>query len=86
MAKNRRVKWGKPTVQGSRKVRVSKCGRFRIVTMAMASGRAGYFNARAYESTLANGKRIGRHLHDTLEGALDAVEWENDPNWEPEDS
>lgn len=62
--------------------RVSKCGRYRVVTMRMASGRNGYWNARAYEAQRANGTRIG-NLQDSLSDALDACEYENDPSWEP---
>lgn len=81
----RKVKWGKATATtGSRYERLSKCGRFRIVSLFMASGRNGYFNARAYSpERIADGKRLCRDLCDKLEDALDAVEWENDPNWEP---
>jgi hypothetical protein len=78
------VKWGRAVVDRQGKpVRVSKCERYRVVTRQMASGRSGYFNARAYEAQRANGSRIGK-LQDSLADALDAVEFEHDPNWEPE--
>lgn len=83
MAK-RNVKWGKPTEdRGGKFIRESKCKRFRIVTRRMASGRNGYFNTPAYDPRRADGTRIGRELCDTLAEALDMVESENDPNWEP---
>lgn len=80
----REIKWFRPKkYRGTRLERVSKCGRFQVITYSMASGRPGYFNARAYEA-LVDGRRIGRELHDTLEMALDACETENNPNWEPD--
>lgn len=84
--RNRQVKWDKPVQQHSKIIRTSKCGRFRIVTRRMASGRNGHFNAKAYSPEFADGKRIGKDLRDTLTDALDAVEQANDPNWEPEES
>ena len=81
----RQVKWKAPVKEGhgTKLVRESKCGRFRNVSKNMASGRNGYFNARAYEPQRADGTRIGRELQDKLSDALDVVESENDPNWEP---
>jgi hypothetical protein len=80
----RKVKWGRPTRDKyGDAVRVSKCGRFRVLTMPMASGRNGYWNARAYDAQRADGTRIGKRVHDTLIEALDACEFENDPTWEP---
>ncbi len=83
--RNRKVKWDKPVQQLNKVIRTSKCKRFRVVTMRMASGRNGYFNGKAYSPEHADGKRIGRDLRDTLTDALDAVEQANDPNWEPEE-
>ncbi len=80
----RAVKWNRPEPDKyGDAVRVSKCGRFRIQTMKMASGRNGYWNARAYELQTPDGKRLGKVLHDQLIDALDAAEYSNDPNWEP---
>jgi len=80
----RQVKWKRAVLDKSDKtVRVSKCERFRVLTREMASGRNGYFTAHAYEAMRADGSRIGANLYDTLIEALDAVEFENDPNWEP---
>lgn len=78
----RKVRWRAPARDRyDNAVRESKCGRFKVTTRAMASGRNGYWNDRAYLAERADGTRIGR-LHDTLTEALDAVEFENDPNWE----
>lgn len=79
----RNVKWNKATeTRTGNAERLSKCGRFRIVSKRMASGRNGHFNARAYAAERVDGTRIGR-LCDTLRDALDLVEYENDPSWEP---
>lgn len=68
--------------RGTDVVRLSKDGRFRIRSMRMASARNGCWNERAYSAERADGRRIGP-LNDTFQDALDAVELENDPNWEP---
>lgn len=82
-ASDRKVRWGKAAdTRSLSKIRTSKCGRYRIVTMAMSSSN-GYWNTRAYSAERADGTRIGRHPHDYLEDAMDAVEFDNDPNWEP---
>ncbi len=80
----RQVKWGRPQKDKyDNTFRVSKCGRYKVVTHEMASGRNGFFNDRAYETLrLADGTRIGA-LNDTLEMALDVADYDNDPNWEP---
>ena len=79
----RQVRWSKATRNDyGQAVRVSKCGRFHVVSRRMASVRAGHWNARAYELTRPDGTRIGR-LRDTLQEALDEAEFFNDPNWEP---
>ena len=83
----RALRWKKAVRVGSRLVRVSKCERFEVVTRQMASGRAGYFNARAYQAKHHSGPKKGEQigpLEETLENALDACEWENDPSWEPD--
>lgn len=84
----RQVQWCKPAPNNyGEPLRVSKCGRYRVQTMKMASGRNGYWNARAYSAEFAARPdrwiRIGR-LCDTLEEALDAVDCKNDPTWEPD--
>lgn len=78
----RHVTWSVRRNLRDQVVRSSKCGRFIVRTKRMASGRNGHWNARAYSAERIDGTRIGR-LHDTLSDALDAVERENDPNWEP---
>ncbi len=79
----RNVRWGAPqNDKYGDAVRTSKCGRYRIVTRRMASARNGFWNAKAYRAERADGRQIGR-LQDYLIDALDLVEFDNDPNWEP---
>lgn len=80
----RQVKWGRAVEKGTGSERLSKCGRFRIVTRFMASGRNGHFNTPAYSpERVSDGRRLCREMCDTLASAMDEVEWANDPNWEP---
>jgi hypothetical protein len=80
----RRVKWHQPARDRfGKQVRTSKCGRYRIITRAMLSGKGGSFNSKAYEVQRADGSRVVSELQNTLSDALDVVEVDNDPNWEP---
>lgn len=83
-AMKRQVKWLKPVANELGKVvRKSKCGRYQIVTKKYATMRKGSFTNVAYEAQRADGTRIGRDAHDKLSDALDEVEMDHDPNWEP---
>lgn len=79
----RTVKWGRPAKDRyNHVIRTSKCGRFRIETRKMASARNGYWNAVAYEPQHADGTRAAP-LQDTLEDALNSIEWIVNPSWTP---
>jgi hypothetical protein len=78
---NRKVLWNRPTGDDWKRVYVSKCGRYTIERMRMASARNGYWNAVGYRLEIVGSTKRPR-MYDTFAEAKDAAEWDNDPAWE----
>jgi hypothetical protein len=82
----RAIKWSKAVKNKyGDLVRTSKCGRYKVVTRTMASARNGCWNAREYDPQKADGTRLGgKHMQESFEFALDIIEYDNNPDWEPD--
>lgn len=82
----RAIKWCKP-VRGKYGdvTRTSKCGKYKVVSREMASSGNGCWNAKEFDPQRADGTRIGgKYRQESLAMALDAIEGDNNPDWEPD--